>query len=453
MYTIIRPPIQEPDRVNFIQHLIEAAITAADARKAVRGAVKWKNDNLQIGAESYPTAEISRIRIVAIGKAALAMTRGAVDILGEKVSDGILVTKHLPPDWQREIPGCIQGLTGGHPIPDEHSIESGRAVEEFLRSSRQGDLILTLISGGGSALVTLPYAGIQLSDLQPLNRRLLESGAEIREINTIRKHLDRIKGGGFARLAFPARIACLIVSDVMGDPLDVIASGMTAADPTTYADAWRILEHYRLLTGVSNNILDILQRGNRGKIPETPKAGDPCLEGVANEIILNNASALEGALGELETAGWRSQVLEEELIGEAREEGRRLAEILRQLAKESNSRKPICLVGGGETTVEVRGSGVGGRNLELALAAVDVLGGVRDVALVSLATDGEDGITGFAGAVVTGSTLRIAKELNISPRDFLAENNSSRFFEAAGGLIRTGSTGTNVNDLVLLMAW
>lgn len=453
MYTIVHPPIQEPERIQFIQRLIGTALMSADARRAVREALVWKENTLCIGRETFPVIAANRIRLVAIGKAALAMTRGAVDILGENISDGILVTKHLPDDWKGVIPGCIRCMTGGHPIPDERSMESGKAVEVFLRGARQGDLILTLISGGGSALVTLPYAGIELSDLQQLNRRLLESGADIREINVIRKHLDRIKGGGLARLAFPARVACLIISDVMGDPLDIIASGMTVADPTTYEDAWRILEKYRLTKGISNNILEFIQRGRKGETPETTKSGEACLEGVMNEIILNNASAVEGVLAEVGIAGWNSQVLEGNLKGEAREAGRRLAGILKRLAREGGSRKPICLVGGGETTVKVQGRGLGGRNLELALAAVEVLDGVRDVALVTLATDGEDGVTGYAGAVVSGDTYRIAKERGLSPSDFLAENNSSRFFEAAGGLIRTGPTGTNVNDLVFLLAW
>jgi len=302
--------------------------------------------------------------------------------------------------------------------------------------------------------MTLPVEGVSLEDMQALTTALLRAGATIVEINTIRKHLDQLKGGKLARLAAPAQIVALILSDVVGNPLDAIASGPTVPDGTTFADAWRLLERYGLLEQVPGSIRAVLERGLRGEIPENPAMGDPVFERTQNVIVASNDLAAEAAQRESEALGLHTLLLSTYVEGEARE----VARVLAAVAKEERARErplpiPACMIVGGETTVTVRGNGKGGRNQEMALSAAIAIAGIRDVTIACLATDGTDGPTDAAGALVEGDTVARAAALGLDPWVHLAENNAYPFFQALGDLLMTGPTQTNVNDLAFVFVW
>jgi hydroxypyruvate reductase len=333
-------------------------------------------------------------------------------------------------------------------------MESTKKLVQYLQNCEPKDIVFCLISGGGSSLMTLPAEGIHLSDIQALTRELLACGADIGEINTIRKHLDRVKGGGLARLNRAAHLITLILSDVIDSPLDVIASGPTVADNSSFQDAMDIITKYALENKISTNILRILQAGIIGEIPETVKENDPSLQQVNNILIGNNQISARAALEKAREFGFTSLVLTTSLRGEASHAGMILASILQEIAENSQPvSRPACLIFGGETTVTIRGTGLGGRNLEMALGAVEQLKGFENIAFITLATDGEDGSSGAAGAVVTGGTYNAGADLGYLPTDYLKANDSYHYFEKVGGLLITGSTGTNVNDLGFLFAF
>jgi glycerate 2-kinase len=373
-----------------------------------------------------------------IGKAAIPMMNALVERI--PLASGLAVTKFASGN-PRQLYTVIEG---GHPIPDARSLEAGQRVLQFVSSLEEDDTLVCLISGGGSALVTAP--SVPLEDLQTLTALMLSSGARIDEINTLRRQLDRLKGGGLAR-ATKAKVISLILSDVIGNPLEAIASGPTTSDPATKEDALRILKKYRIDTQVSNSILDILL------IPDELAAGDGgriIRERVQNIIIGDNKLAARAALEQAGREGFQAEILTNELQGEAREVGRELA---RHLREDSSTRtRPFCLLAGGETTVKVKGQGKGGRNQELALAALPVLQGLQDVILVALATDGDDGPTDAAGAVVTGDSAGRAESLGLDAADYLSRNDAYPFFDKLGDLLKTGPTGTNVNDLNFMFA-
>jgi glycerate 2-kinase len=408
-----------------ILRVLSAALEAVDPFKAVQGYL--------------PDIE-GRVFGLGIGKAAIPM----MDALVERIplSGGLAVTKFAS-GLSRELYTVIEG---GHPIPDARSLHAGERVLEFVSTLDEDDTLVCLISGGGSALVTAPY--VPLEDLQRLTSLLLSSGARIDEINTLRRHLDRIKGGGLAR-ATKARIVSMILSDVIGSPLEAIASGPTAPDPTTQEDALRIVRKYELERQVPKSIFDILLRA-----PSSALAGDDggsMNGGVQNIIIGDNSLAARAALKQAEQKGFHVEILTNELQGEAREVGRELAHRLR--VSISRNTRPFCLIAGGETTVTIKSDGKGGRNQELALAAVDELAGLENVMLIALATDGDDGPTDAAGAVVTGESSQRAESLGLDAADYLSRNDAYPLFDALGDLIKTGPTGTNVNDLIFLFAF
>jgi hydroxypyruvate reductase len=383
-----------------------------------------------------------------IGKAAIPM----MDALAERIplSGGLAVTKFAS-GLSRELYPVIEG---GHPIPDARSLNAGQRVLEFVSALNEEDTLVCLISGGGSALVTAPYEGISLEDLRSLTALLLSSGARIDEINTLRRRLDRVKGGGLAG-ATKAKIVSLILSDVIGNPLEAIASGPTAPDPTTREDATAILKKYGIQDRVPGSILGNLL-GAPSPVHAAASAARHLRDGggsitarVQNIIIGDNGLAARAALEQAKYEGFQSEILTNELQGEAREVGRELSHHLR--ISISGKTRPFCLIAGGETTVTIKGGGKGGRNQELALAAVDEMAGLNDAILIALATDGDDGPTDAAGAVVTGDSAWRAESLGLRAADHLSRNDAYPFFEALGDLIRTGPSGTNVNDLVFLL--
>jgi len=388
-----------------------------------------------------------RTFLVGMGKASVQMAKAAEDILGDRVEGGLVVTKYGHGGELRRI----KVLEAGHPVPDEAGMRAAEEILSVARKTGQRGTLLCLISGGGSALLTLPAAGITLEDLMRTNELLLRSGANIQELNTVRKHLSRVKGGQLARLAAPARVLSLILSDVPGDPLDAIASGPTAPDPTSFQDAARILRRYGLWDKVPPGVRAHIEAGVRGEINETPKPGDPVFELVQNVIVGSGRTAAEAAAREGARLGYRTLILTTTLEGEAREVAKVLAALARELVRFRRPLPPPALViAAGETTVTVRGNGSGGRNQELALAAAPGIQGLAGVALMSLGTDGRDGPTDAAGGLVDGDTITRLKAAGVELEEALAKNDSYHALKASEDLIVTGPTGTNVADLVLL---
>jgi len=454
-----------------LAEIMAAALAAVEPASAVRRHLQRVDDAILIGDRRY--TGVGRVVVVGAGKAGAPMARAAAEILGDRVAGGLVVVKegHLGDTETRRhgdtetgavalslpvsrSPGLpVSVVEAGHPVPDQRGADAAERMAGLLQGLHADDLVLVLLSGGGSALLTLPAPGLSLADLRAMTSALLRCGAPIGEINALRKHTTRLFGGQLARLAAPARVVALIVSDVIGSPLDVIASGPTSPDPTTFADAWAIIERYDLARELPPALLDYLRRGAAGAIAETPKPGDPLWARLQNQVIASNVVAAEAAVVAARQRGFNTMFLTSYLEGEAREVGRVAAGLARELALRGGPLAPPALiVCGGETTVTIRGEGLGGRNQELALGAVAGLAGLPGALLVALATDGGDGPTDAAGAVVGGETLVRAQAQGLDPAAFLARNDAYRFFDALGDLLRPGPTLTNVNDLLFIAA-
>ncbi|MCA1644553.1 MAG: glycerate kinase [Chloroflexi bacterium] len=434
-----------------LDRLLAAALAAVEPGEAVRRALARQAGDLVVAGRRYALAAQRRIVVVGAGKASAPMAAAVEEVVGEAVRlEGSVTVRygHVAPTRQVRI------RQAGHPMPDEAGAEATRAIVELLEETDAQDLVICVISGGGSALLTLPADGLLLADLQQTTDALLRSGASINEINVVRKHLDRVKGGGLARLAAPAQVITLVLSDVVGNPLDAIASGPTVPDTSTWAEAGAVFDRYRLWSMVPAAVVERVRAGLAGRLPETPKPDDPLFARTQTEVVGSNLLACEAAANSASAMGLRSLVLTTYVEGEARDVGRVLAGLLREVDSSGHPlARPCVLVAGGETTVTVRGQGLGGRNQELALAAAFALRGVPEVLLASIGTDGSDGPTDAAGAYADGSTLERAAALGLEPRQHLADNDSYRFFDRLGDLIRTGPTNTNVNDLYLLFAF
>ena len=440
-----------------IAEMQRIALNAADPREAVFRRVKRIGHVLTVAHRTIDLRAADRIFLVSMGKAAVPMADALIDLLGDDFAAGVVVTKRgHAADFQPAT--NLQVIEAGHPTPDENSIAGARAIEHLLRDATERDLVLCAVSGGGSALVTLPVEGVSLAELQTTTDLLLRSGATIHELNTVRKHLDRIKGGGLARMSRGANTLTLLFSDVIGDDVSVIASGPTAPDPSSFTDAWQVINTYDLAAKLPPSVKSHLESGLRGEVPDTPQLGDALFESVFNLIIGSNRLAAEAAEKFARSLGFNTLVLSTFVQGEAREVAKVAAAIAREIdASNRPVARPACVMWGGETTVTVRGSGTGGRNQELALAAALGIEGLRDTWIVALATDGSDGPTDAAGAIVTGDTIARAREAHIDAEIYLAENDSYNFFvdlpdfQNLEGLIKTGPTGTNVNDLLFLV--
>jgi hydroxypyruvate reductase len=432
-----------------IQRIFQAALQAVNPYTAVLQALTLDNSNrLFIKERFFDLNVIERIIVVGAGKAGSPMVRAVVDRLGKRISKGNVVVKD---GYAQDISSPVQILSAAHPIPDNRGVQAAQQIIHSLHDTGPNDLVIALISGGGSALLTSPAEGITLADLQSLTRALLTCGASIQEINTLRKHLDTLKGGGLARLASPANLVTLILSDVIGDPLDVIASGPTVPDSTSFQDAYSILKKYRIEDQIPASILERLRAGVNGQIADTPKPADPLFSRVYNTVIASNQQAARAALEQAQAEGMNAFLLTTFLQGDARNAGPFLASIARQIDASSDPLpRPACVIAGGETTVVLHGNGLGGRNQEMALSTVNELAGLPDTLLACLATDGGDGPTDAAGAVVTGETLKRAQNAGLDPRQYLSANDSYHFFEPLGDLFKPGPTMTNVNDLAFL---
>lgn len=430
--------------------ILDRAIAAVDPYAATARVLRRVNGAIEIGGRTYPLTSGARVIVVGAGKAGAPMARAVEEILRDRLTAGVVAVKTgytVPLDR-------IALLEARHPVPDDAGEAAARGILALLAGLKPTpkDLAISLISGGGSALLPLPRPGLTLADTVLTTELLLRSGATITEINTVRKHLSGIAGGQLAAAAAPARLVTLIVSDIVGSPVDAIASGPTVPDPTTFADAIGVLERYRLPDRVPPAVLEMLRRGAAGELPETPKPGDPVFDGSNVMVIADNAAAARAAVAEGKREGFRSLLLSTYIEGEATDVGRVLGGIARQIAASGDPiAPPACLVAGGETTVTVTGSGKGGRNQEVALAAGEALEGIPDVLVVSFATDGTDGPTDAAGAVADGTTFARARDAGLDPRRHLAANDAYACLDAIGDLIRTGPTNTNVNDLMLIL--
>jgi len=427
---------------------LEAAVSSVDPGRIIESRVQLRNSTLKVDQHSFDLREFKHVYVVGGGKASGSMAAALERILGKIVTSGLV---NVPKNDTNKTK-IIHLHGASHPIPDESGVEGTRRILEIAEQAETDDLIICLISGGGSSLMPLPRGLISIADKKALTDALLKSGATINEINTVRKHISDIKGGWLAKKAYPATILNLILSDVVGDPLDFIASGPTVPDSTAFSDAVEVLKKHRLWRKAPLPIRQVLIDGEKGRIPETPKAGDDAFKKVYNIVIGNNRSASLTARESLRKAGLNTLLLTTTLEGEAKQVGTILATMAREvLASENPVPKPAGIVAGGETTVIVTGKGLGGRNQEIPLASSLKLSGLDGAVIASLATDGVDGPTDAAGAIADGKTLARAAEAGLRPELSLAENDSYHFFRKLEDLVFTGPTGTNVNDISVII--
>jgi hydroxypyruvate reductase len=414
--------------------IFQAALSAADPAGAVERHLKRRD-----------TSRFRDIYVVGAGKAGASMAQAAERVLGRRIAAGLINVKYGYTVKLRriELNEC------GHPVPDLNGVAGAERIARIAAGAGKDDLVICLISGGASALLPLPAEGITLEEKQAATRLLLASGANIHEINAIRKHISRIKGGQLARLAAPARVESLMLSDVIGDNLDVIGSGPTAPDVSTFAGALEILDRYGIRERVPASVRERIEQGARGAVPETPKPDDPAFARVRNTIVGSNRLALAAAASCARSLGYRTLVLSSEIQGEAREIARMHAAIAREMALAGRPVKPpACIITGGETTVTLRGDGLGGRAQEFALAAAIDISGLSNVVVFVAGTDGSDGPTNAAGAVADGQTLSRQPDA----RRYLERNDSYHYFESLGDLVITGPTNTNVMDIHIILA-
>ena len=428
--------------------IFDAGLRAVDPVELVKRQIRRQGDVFEAAGRRYDLAKYRRLHIVGAGKASARMASAIEDIAGDSLRGGIVIVK-----YGHSVPlNKIKVVEAGHPVPDEAGANATREIIAALSQAKEDDLILCLLSGGGSALLSSPAEGLSLKDKQAMTRLLLDCGAKIQEINAIRKHISGVKGGRLAQLACPATIVSLILSDVVGDRIESIASGPTAPDGTTFLDCWRIIERYGLMEQIPMTVRDFLEQGVQGKLAETPKPGDRIFEKVQNVIVGNNRTALLAAKHQAEALGYHTLILSSFVEGESREAALFHSAIAKEILSTDNPvGRPACVISGGETTVTIRSDGLGGRNQEFALAAAIDIDGTEGVVILSGGTDGTDGPTDAAGGIVDGTTIKRAKNHGLDANYYLNRNDSYRFLQVADDLLLTGPTFTNVMDLRLLL--
>lgn len=420
-----------------VLEILTAAIDAVNPYNAVKKV--FDKDKLVFESEEIDLTSFENIYVVGFGKASVGMARAVYDIT--KISSGVVVTNDSEAKLENDY---IDVVVGGHPIPNMGSINGAEKILDVVKLCGKNDLLIVLISGGGSALLCKPR--VDLEDLQNTTDLLLRSGADINEINTIRKHLSYVKGGHLAKYA-KGVVVSLVISDIVGDPLEFIASGPTCPDSTTFFDVKKVLEKYDLWMKIPTKVRNVIEDGVSGSIDETPKRDDPIFEYVFNYIVANNEIACNAAEEKAKKIGYQTMLLTTSLTGEARDIGRYLVDKADKYRKEE---KDFVFISGGETTVTIKGNGRGGRNQELVLEAVGSIA-EGDIVLASFATDGVDGKSDAAGAIVDGFTLSRGKQKGLDPNDFLKENNSYEFFKELDDLFMTGPSGTNVMDIQVII--
>ncbi|MEM4789218.1 MAG: glycerate kinase [Ignisphaera sp.] len=431
---------------NLIVDLIEHALNVADPYKAIENNLNVEGNNILVRGNTIEFGK--KVHVIGFGKASKRMAEAVVDIFKDKVIGGVIIS----PSDEGNV-GPIEIAKGDHPIPGDNTFKSSQKLLNYVvdRVSKD-DTIIVLISGGGSALFEIPEDGVTLSDIAYISRELMKRGADIIELNTIRKRLSKIKGGKFLRYIKAKNVISLIISDVVGDRLDTIASGPTAPDNTTFRDAYNVLTKYRLWDELPDDIKRIFIKGLAGEVLDTPKPGDPIFNQVRNVIVASNYIVVEELAKKTNELGFNSIVLTPMLEGEAREVGKVLSSIIKSVHVYSRPvSKPAAVIAGGETTVTVRGSGIGGRNQELCLSLAIGIKGLTNTVATCFATDGIDGISPATGAIVDGETVDNALKLGLDPQLYLENNDSYTFFSKLGQSIITGYTGTNVNDIFIAL--
>lgn len=430
--------------------VLAAALKAVDPAQAVRNCVRREGTRLVVGDNVYDLDAFKRILVVGAGKASGPMAQALEEILDSRLEGGVVNVKEgYAVDTRR-----IELIEAAHPVPDESGLRGTDRILRLAAEANADDLVFCLISGGGSALMELPSGEITLDDLQQLTDLLLRSGATINEVNTVRKHISQVKGGGLARAAAPATLIALILSDVVGNPLDFIASGPTVPDTTTFQDAWNLLGRFNLQDAIPQSVRAQLERGLNQSIPETPKEGDPIFARTASVLVGSNEIAARAALDAAQKLGYNALLVTTWVEGEAREVAKVMAGVAKGLIRHhSPLPPPACLIFGGETTVTVRGEGKGGRSQEMALAASLALDGWENVAVMAVGTDGTDGPTDAAGGIADGTVAARARALNLDPLAYLNSNDSYHFLRQTDALLVTGPTNTNVNDLIFVYAF
>jgi hydroxypyruvate reductase len=428
--------------------IFEASLAAADPILLVRRSLQLDGAILQAGKRLYDLARYSNLYVVGAGKAAAKMARAVEALLGERIAGGIVIVKH-----GHSIPlKKLKIVEAGHPIPDPAGIRATEAIIRLLRRTQKNDLILCLVSGGASALLSCPVVGLSLQDKQRTTQALLNCGARIQEVNAIRKHISGIKGGRLAELAYPSTVLSLILSDVIDDSMDNIGSGPTAPDSSTFADCLSIIDRYGLGDMIPLAVTTFLKKGAAGEIADTPKADNPIFQQVQNLLIGNNQLALVAAKEKAQALGYNTLILSSSVEGEAtRVAIDHVVSARDVLSSSSPVRPPACIISGGETTVTIRGAGLGGRNQEFALAAALEIDGLNGIVVLSGGTDGTDGPTDAAGGIVDGTTVQRARDQGLNARSYLERNDSYPLLKAVGDLLITGPTLTNVMDLRLIL--
>jgi hydroxypyruvate reductase len=428
--------------------IFRVGVDAVKGDNAIRRHCSLEAGRLLVDGRVFPLGDYRRILVIGAGKAGAAMAGAIEELLGPRITHGIVNVKHGHlADLKR-----VQLIEAAHPVPDEDGRTGAEAIFRLASEAERDDLILCLISGGASALLPLPVQGVSLKEKQATTEILLSCGATIHEINTVRKHISLVKGGGLARAAYPATLVTLILSDVVGDDLDVIGSGPTVPDSSRFFTCEEIFDKYDIRAMIPLSVRTHIHKGVRGEIADTPKPGDPVFAGTYPVIVANNRECIFAAEKKAKEIGYDTLLLSTMLEGEASEVARMHSAVAKEIHLSGNPiERPACILSGGETTVTIQGKGLGGRNQELALSAALGMAGLEKTVLLSAGTDGTDGPTDAAGAMVDGQTVERAWKSGLNPHTFLANNDAYHFFQALGDLVKTGPTGTNVMDVQIVL--
>ena len=428
--------------------IFQAGLQAVAPGAAIKKFCQLNNDTLIVDGRHYDLNQFNKVFVIGAGKAGASMAKAVEEILGNRISVGLITVKYEHLEELKKIK--IQ--EAGHPVPDQSGLDGAQAIYQLATSADEDTLVLCLISGGGSALLPLPVEGVSLEDKQETTRVLLSCGATIHEINAVRKHLSLIKGGGLAKVVYPATLITLILSDVVGDDLDSIASGPCVPDSKTFGDCQAIFEKYSIVDKIPSSVLRHIESGVIGDVAETPKSGQEFFKKTQNVIVASNFNALLKAKEKAEELGYNTLLLSSMLEGETREVAANHIAIAREIQLHGYPmQKPACLLSGGETTVKIQGTGKGGRNQEFALAAAIKMAGMSNTIVLSAGTDGSDGPTDAAGAIADETTLQRSIDAGLTPQQYLDNNDSYNFFDRLNDLYKTGPTNTNVMDLRIVL--
>lgn len=430
------------------KEIFKNALNAADPTVCVTDIINFENNKFSVNSHDYDLSQYNNVYLVAFGKAAPSMAKAVEHILGDRITEGIVISNTVPDINFRHLHFHLSS----HPVPDEKSVQAAEKVLKILEKADEEDMVIFLISGGGSSLLAMPREGLTLDDMRKVTEKLLLSGVDTNGLNTVRKKLSMIKGGGLLKKALPAQVVTMILSDVVGDKLEVIASGPTVPDTTTFKDAWRVIEALEVEHQIPPKVVVHLEKGKKGEIPPLITESEYDENKVQNVIVGNNFKSLLAAEKKAKEFRYNTLLLSSQINGEAREVAKVISGIAFDIERfDVPLKKPCCIIFGGETTVNVTGSGTGGRNTETALAfCMEIIGHGNIVGLFA-GTDGIDGPTDAAGAICDGNSRLVARTFNCSARDHLVDNNSYAFFDKLGDLIKTGPTGTNVMDIGIVI--